>query len=78
MDRAINFADLSEGEKEILRTVTREGGYGTCEKSEAFERFLDRVRDFQDRRNTDRYGVDFERDGVYYGLSVESLDQVYG
>lgn len=73
----IRFADLSPDEQTILRTVTEEGGYGTCTTSEAFQQFLNRVSDHTARQDGDSARVYLERKGTYYGLYVEDLDQVY-
>lgn len=72
---AIHFSDLTSDEQEILRTVTEEGGYGTCDASDVFDRFVDRVSDRRQRQDKD--GVYLERDDTYYRLYVEKLDQVY-
>ena len=72
----IDFSTLSSGEKPILRTVTEEGGYGTCDPADAFHRFVDRVTDHTERQREDRR-VYLERGGTYYRLYVEVLDQVY-
>lgn len=69
----VEFADLTAGEREILRTVTEEGGYATCNPSESFERFLTRVWEHKDRQ--DETMVYLRRNGTYYGLYVESTDQ---
>lgn len=74
---SIRFADLSPGEKDVLGTVTRDGGYGTCDTSDAFHRFVERIGDRRDRRDTDSMRVYLERNGTYYGLYVEHADQVY-
>ncbi|MFB6154962.1 MAG: hypothetical protein ABEJ22_03635 [Haloferacaceae archaeon] len=73
----IHFADLSPEERTILRTVTGEGGYGTCDTSEAFQQFVGRVSDHAERQEADRMRIYLERGGTYYGLYVEDLDQVY-
>lgn len=72
----IRFSDLPSGERDVLRTVTEEGGYASCDPPDAFHRFVDRVVDHTERR-TDSDGVYLEREGTYYGLYVEVLDQVY-
>lgn len=71
----IHFSDLTPGEKDILRTVMEEGGYGTCDASGSFRRFIDRVVDR--RRRQERDEVYLEREATYYRLYVEKLDQVY-
>lgn len=71
----IRFADLTTAEQDVLRTVTTEGGYATCETGDAFDRFLDRVREHLERQ--DDRTVFLEREATYYGLYVEDLDQVY-
>lgn len=72
----IHFANLSTEEQAILRTVTEDGGYGTCDPSDAFHRFVDRVFD-RTQRQTDNSEVYLERDGTFYGLYVEVSDEVY-
>lgn len=72
---AIHFSDLTSGERDIVCKVTEEGGYGTCDASDAFDRFVDRVSDRRQRQDKD--GVYLERDDTYYRLYVEKLDQVY-
>lgn len=71
----IHFSDLSSAEQVILRTVTEEGGYGTCDTSHAFNQFVERVTDHRRRQNKD--DVYLERDGTYFKLYIEKLDQVY-
>lgn len=71
----IHFADLSPEEKEILRTVTEDGGYGTCDKSQAFNEFRNRVIEHVYNKQ-DPDCIYLERECIYYGLYVESLDQV--
>lgn len=71
----IHFSNLSPAEQDILRVVTEEGGYGTCDASDAFDRFVDRVQDRRQRQSED--GVYLERETTYYRLYVEKLDQVY-
>lgn len=70
----IHFTDLSPEEQEILRIVTEEGGYGTCDASDAFNRFDSRVIEHAIIQDSDC--VYLERDCIYYGLYVETLDQV--
>jgi hypothetical protein len=72
----IRFSDLSTAEKDILRPVTEEGGYGTYEAGDAFGRFVQRMRDHQEKQDERRH-VFLERDGTYYRLYVEVSDQVY-
>lgn len=71
----IHFSNLSPAEQDILRVVTEEGGYGTCNASDAFDRFVDRVQDRRQRQSED--GVYLERVTTYYRLCVEKLDQIY-
>lgn len=72
----IGFGDLTDGEQEILGTVTTEGGYATCEVSESFQRFLGRVRStVEEQDGTMRLWL--ARDGRYYRLYVEKRDQVF-
>ncbi len=73
----IEFSKLPEAEKDILREVTSVGGYGTCNTSDAFDSFVDRVTDHREHQESDEMHVYLERDGTYYGLYVEVLDQVY-
>ncbi|WP_227355087.1 hypothetical protein [Haladaptatus salinisoli] len=72
----IRFSTLSSAEKAILRTVVEEGGYGTCDPSDAFHRFVERVGNRAERQAEDRHAY-LERDGTYYGLYVELSDQVF-
>lgn len=72
----IAFSSCTPGERDILRTVTEDGGYGTCDPSDAFHRFVERVIDHTERQTEDRH-VYLEREGTYYGLYVEVSDQVY-
>lgn len=71
----IHFSDLSADEQSIIRTVTEEGGYSTCNASEAFDKFVERVIDHRRQQNKD--AVYLEREDTYYQLYVEKLDQVY-
>lgn len=71
----IHFADLPSAERAILRPVTETGGYGTCDPSDAFHRFVDRVFDRTQRQPEN--SVYLERDGTFYGLYVEVSDEVY-
>lgn len=73
----IHFENLSPGEKEILRTVTEDGGYGTCDTSDAFDRFVGRVAEHTDQQDGDGMRVYLERESTFYGLYVEDLDEVY-
>lgn len=73
----IEFSKLSSAEKDILRKVTDVGGYGTCDTSDAFDSFVDRVTDHRERQEADEMHVYLERGGTYYGLYVEVLDQVF-
>jgi len=76
----IPFAELSPAEKAILRTVTEDGGYGTCDVSDGFVRFIKRVGTHRDqqRDSVDKeMHVYLERTETYYGLYVEKQDQVY-
>lgn len=73
----IHFANLSPEEKRILRSVTEEGGYGTCDSSDAFQQFIGRVSDYRTRQDGDDMRIYLERESTYYGLYVEDLDQVY-
>lgn len=72
----IQFDDLPPDEKAILRTVTEDGGYATCDPAEAFHRFLDRVLEHLDRQS-DTTRIYLERAGTYYGLYVERSDEVF-
>jgi hypothetical protein len=72
----IHFSNLTDDEQAILRPVTEEDGYGTCDASEAFDRFVDRVIDAAERQEEDD-AVYLERNGTYYRLYVEVTDQVY-
>ena len=72
----ISYSDVSSEEKKILRKVTEEGGYGTCEPSEAFDRFVTRVSDHVDQQDGD-LNVYIVYNGSYYGIYVEKLDEVY-
>lgn len=62
----IHFSALSADEQSILRTVTEEGGYGTCDTSNAFDRFVERVYDHVKRQDGNRH-VYLERKNTYYG-----------
>ena len=73
----IHFSALTAGEKTVLRTVTEVGGYGACEVSDAFERFVDRVMDHWRRQDdATEMAIYLERDGTYYGPYIEQSDQV--
>jgi hypothetical protein len=72
----ITFSELSPRERPILRTVTEEGGYGTCDVSDAFQTFVERVSDHRHQQDGKKR-VYLEREGTHYGLYVEKLDQVY-
>lgn len=76
----IRFAELPADETAILRTVTEDGGYGTCDVSDGFVRFIERVGTRRDRQRdsvAEEMHVYLERDGTYYRLYVEKQDQVY-
>jgi hypothetical protein len=72
----IHFSNLSTEEQSILRTVTEEGGYRTCDTSDAFQAFVERVSEHRQRQAETRR-VYLKREEIYYGLYVEKLDQVY-
>ena len=71
----VEFADLTAAERDIVRTVTDDGGYATCDTSTAFGRFVDRVQQRQQQEETTM--VYLERNGTYYGLYVEVTDKVF-
>ena len=72
----IHFSALTEGEQAILETVVEEGGYGTCEVTDAFRQFVERVSDHRGRQESDEI-VYLEYDGEFYGLYVEQQDMVF-
>ncbi|QLG63189.1 hypothetical protein [Halorarum salinum] len=72
----IHFTNLTSEEQTILRPVTEKGGFGTCDASDAFHRFVDRISDTSERQDGDMH-VYLDREGTYYGLYVEVQDQVY-
>ncbi|WP_156224405.1 hypothetical protein [Haloferax gibbonsii] len=69
----IKFTELTEGEKQILRTVTEKGGYATCDFPDSFGKFVNRVREHKGRQEGTM--VFLKRDNTYYGLYVEVTDQ---
>ncbi|WP_227134122.1 hypothetical protein [Halorubellus salinus] len=69
----IRFADLRDDERDLLDAVTTDGGHSTCDPSNAFDRFVGRVREHLDRQDDTMAYLD--RGGVYYGLRVEVTDQ---
>jgi len=71
----VEFSALTAAERDILRTVTDDGGYATCDPSPAFGRFVNRVQQRQHQEETTM--VYLERNGTYYGLYVEVTDQVF-
>jgi hypothetical protein len=76
----IRFSELTPEETAILRTVTEEGGYATCDTSGGFLRFIERVgthREQQRDSAAEDMHIYLERDGTYYRLYVEKLDEVY-
>jgi len=76
----IRFSELTPGETAILRTVTEEGGYATCDTSDGFLRFIERAgthREEQRDNAAEDMHIYLERDGTYYRLYVEKLDEVY-
>jgi len=76
----IRFSELTSPEKAILRPVTEEGGYVTCDPSDGFLRCIERVgthRDKQSETTAEDMHVYLEREGTYYRLYVEKLDEVY-
>lgn len=72
----IRFSTLSTGERDILRVVTSEGGFATCEVSAAFQRFVERVSDAVAEQDGTMQ-VFLERGGRFYRLYVEKRDQVF-
>lgn len=72
----IHFSELPDDEQGILGVVLEEGGYGTCDASDAFSGFVSRVSDRRRRQDGDASAY-LERDGTYYGLYVEQGDQVF-
>lgn len=73
----IEFEDLPSEEQSILATVVDASRYETCDTSEAFRRFVDRVSERTRRQPSDDARVYLERDGTFYRLYVEVADQVY-
>lgn len=71
----IEFEDLSTGEQDILEVVLTEGGYATCDHSEAFRRFVDRVMTHRDQQP--QFMVHLHYQAEYYGLYVQQGDQVF-
>lgn len=71
----IRFAELSSEEKEVLRAVTEDGGYATCDTSRAFDLFEDRVSEHA-YNEQDPDCVYLERECIYYGLYVQKLDEM--
>ncbi len=75
-DIVVHFSDLSADEKKILRTITEAGGYETCDYSDAFTRFRERMDDHAEGldRQRDQH-VYLERDGAYYLLTIDVMNQ---
>lgn len=76
----IEFSELPEAEQALLEPVVTEGGVGTCEPSDAFVRFSERVAEHWSEQNEDGDGprvVALAYDGRYFGLYVEKDDEVY-
>lgn len=76
----IALSELTAEETAILRSVTEDGGYATCDTSDGFLRFIQRVgihREEQTETAAADMHIYLERDGTYYRLYVEKLDEVY-
>ena len=56
----------------ILRMVTEDGGYGKCDVSDAFDRFIERVRVHRGEGVDEKMDVYFERNGTHYRLYLPS------
>jgi len=53
------------------------GGYGACEVSDAFERFVDRVIDHRRRQDdATEMAIYLERNGTYCRPYIEQSDRV--
>lgn len=79
----IQFSELSDEEKELLRSVLQDGGVGTCEVTQTFRRFVERVSDHRDEQydpgadDSSLRVVHLKYGNRYYGLYVEQGDQVF-
>jgi hypothetical protein len=75
----IQFAELSAEEQSLTRKIVENGGVGVCERSDAFERFVDRVKEAIDaqREHGSEYSMAYlAYEGRYYGLYVKVTDMV--
>lgn len=76
----IAYTALTAPERAIIDQVLEQGGYGTCNVSDAFNRFLERVGTAREQQ-TDAVEEDLHiylaYEGRYYRLYVEKTDQVY-
>lgn len=75
----IAYADLPDEEKRILAEVLEQGGYATCNVSEAFQSFLEKaVYEYAaQQEDDDDMKVFLEYDETYYRLYIRKQDEVY-
>jgi len=68
----VRFSELSQPEKDLLRTVIEEGGYGACDsaKPDGFDQFVGRMSDCSQPY--------LKRDEIYYRLYIIAQDITCG
>lgn len=73
------YDGLPDEEKRILAKVLENGGYATCDTSEAFQSFVEKaVYEYAaEQDDDDDMKVFLEYDDTYYRLHIRKQDQVY-
>lgn len=73
----ISYDSLPHSQKELLAITLTEGGYATCEESDAFSTFLQNAVETTRNQEGDDSHAYLEYDGAYYQLYLRRADQVY-
>lgn len=74
----LQYTTLPKEEQRILATVLENGGYATCDTSDAFNTFFDKaINDHARTQEGDDRHIYLEYDGRYYQLYLRKQDQVY-
>lgn len=76
--KPIPYTSLSTEQKHIIAPVIANGGFATCESSDAFNSFLSTAyNEYGREQEADAMTIYLEYDGRYYQLYLQKQDQVY-